>query len=312
MRICAVVPCYNATESILRCLDSLLSQKLGASSSLEVIVADDGSSDGTADLVKRTYGERVRTISLGQNRGRSSARNAGAAATDAEILLFIDADCVAANSDLVRSHQASIEGGVDVSFGDVKTPGDGFWARLQEDAAAARRRRARHGETWWFTTANVAIRRETFDAVGGFDPVFNRHGFEDRDLFLRLLSHGARAMLTENAVVFHEGDVSLARTCSSFLAAGQHSSYEFSRRHPEAYRRLAFGKLDCRLHPWLRHLDRVAWPVARRLARMPVGYLESRWIPFRIRLVAARAAYSLHYLHGTAFPASLDAPSTED
>lgn len=312
MRFCAVVPCYNAAESILRCLESLLSQQLGAGSSLEIIVADDGSTDGTGDLVEKTYGERVRTVSLRQNQGRSSARNAGAAAADSEVLLFIDADCVAADAGLVLAHQAAIEGGADLSFGDVRTPGTGFWARLQEDAAASRRRRARHGDAWWFTTANVAIRREAFDAVGGFDPEFNRYGFEDRDLFIRLLSHGARAAFTESAVVFHEGDVSLARTCSSFLAAGRHSSRAFSRRHPEAYRRLAFGKLDCRLRPWLRHIDRVAWPAARWLARMPVNFLESRWLPFRFRLVVARTAYSLHYLHGTTSPAVGEAPSAAD
>lgn len=309
MRFCAVVPCYNAAESILRCLDSLLAQQLDDGTSLEVIVADDGSTDGTAGLVERTYGGRVRTVSLGRNQGRSSARNAGAAATDAEVLLFIDADCVAADTGLVLAHEAAIEAGASLSFGDVRTPGMGFWAKLQEDAAATRRRRAKQGDAWWFTTANVALRREAFDAVGGFDPVFNRHGFEDRDLFIRLLGHGARAAFTGNAVVFHEGDVSLARTCSSFLAAGRHSSHEFFRRHPEAYRRLAFGKLDCRLRPWLRHVDRATWPVARWMARMPAKVLESRWLPFRLRLVVARAAYSLHYLHGTAYPASPEATS---
>ena len=300
MRISVVLPAYNERDAIRHCIDSLLAQSYECGTEVQIVIVDDGSTDGTGDFVKAAYGERVKVISLTHNLGRSNARNAGAIALPSDVLLFVDADCTTGDSLLIQAHLDAFRSGADVSFGDVRTPSSGFWARLQEDAAAQRRVLAAKGDHWLLTTANVAVRTEVFEAAGGFDPTFNRHGFEDRDLFLRLMQHGARATFTENAVVIHEGRVSLQRTCASLLGAGRYSAQTFSNRHRKAYRRLSFAKFDCMIHPSLRWMDYVTWPLGQGLAAIPSPWLEKRWIPFKIRLAVARAAYALHYLHGTA------------
>lgn len=82
-----IVPAWNAATTLARALDSVLAQTYPAH---EVIVVDDGSQDGTAD-VAAGYGDRVRLIRQA-NSGVSAARNAGAAAASAEWLCFLDAD----------------------------------------------------------------------------------------------------------------------------------------------------------------------------------------------------------------------------
>jgi glycosyltransferase involved in cell wall biosynthesis len=86
--VCVVIPAYNAQAYIRRALESVLS---GHSVPAEIIVVDDCSSDGTADIA-RAYG--VRTIRQPRNAGPAEARNAGVAATRCPWVAFLDADDV--------------------------------------------------------------------------------------------------------------------------------------------------------------------------------------------------------------------------
>ncbi|MEA1049008.1 glycosyltransferase family 2 protein [Lamprobacter modestohalophilus] len=83
-----VIPAYNAAAYIGECLHSVVIQD--ACPSFEVIVVDDGSTDGTADLVKRDF-PQVRLV-LKANGGPGSARNEGVRHARSNIIIFIDAD----------------------------------------------------------------------------------------------------------------------------------------------------------------------------------------------------------------------------
>ena len=87
MTLSVIIPAYNAEKSIRRCLESLLSD------GVEVIVVDDGSSDGTADLVRSYQADyhQLRLISQ-TNRGVSAARNVGIEASRGDYLICVDAD----------------------------------------------------------------------------------------------------------------------------------------------------------------------------------------------------------------------------
>jgi glycosyltransferase involved in cell wall biosynthesis len=87
MKISVVIPAYNAAGWIRRAIDSVLAQTRPAD---EIIVVDDGSTDGTADAV-RTYGGAVRRIAQ-SNAGVSAARNAGILAAASDWIAFLDAD----------------------------------------------------------------------------------------------------------------------------------------------------------------------------------------------------------------------------
>lgn len=299
MHVAVVIPNYNSAALVGRCVEGMLAQALPPGDRLEVVVADDGSTDGSADALAAGFGDRIRLVRLPANRGRSTARNAGAAATGAELLVFVDSDCIPVDDGFVAAHARAARAGAAISYGAVLTPGDGFWDRLQRDASDGRLRRFEAGEHWSFTTQNVAVAAEAFARVGGFDPLFDRHGFEDRDLFLRLGAAGARAAYTAGAAVRHEDRITLASVVRKLGEAGLHSSRDFRLRHPAIYAGMPFSRFDAGLHPWMRGLDLFTAPLMRRLAQGPERWLEWRWLPFRLRAFAARLVYACSYLRGT-------------
>jgi dolichyl-phosphate beta-glucosyltransferase len=86
-----VVPAYNELGRIEPTLEKLLAYGVGRFDRFEIIVVDDGSSDGTADVVEKLFGDRVRVIRKRQG-GKGSAVRAGVLAAKMAWLLFVDAD----------------------------------------------------------------------------------------------------------------------------------------------------------------------------------------------------------------------------
>ncbi|MEE9270455.1 MAG: glycosyltransferase family A protein [Candidatus Krumholzibacteria bacterium] len=85
-----IIPCYNGERFIAEAIDSVLDQSF---SDLEIIVVDDGSTDGSKAVVERYVGsERVTRIDHDENRGIAAARNTGVRAAQAEFIAFLDQD----------------------------------------------------------------------------------------------------------------------------------------------------------------------------------------------------------------------------
>lgn len=87
-KITAVIPVYNRKKTIRRCIDSVLAQTYPI---FEIIVVDDGSSDGTTDIIERTYGEKV-TLIRQKHKGAQAARNLGIKEAKGEYIAFLDSD----------------------------------------------------------------------------------------------------------------------------------------------------------------------------------------------------------------------------
>ena len=87
MNVSVIIPTYNHARFLSGAIDSVLAQTRPA---LEVIVVDDGSTDGTRELLA-DYGERIRVLRQ-QNQGVAAARNAGIGAANGEYLAFLDSD----------------------------------------------------------------------------------------------------------------------------------------------------------------------------------------------------------------------------
>ena len=85
--ISCIVPVYNGERYLGEAIDSILAQTYGP---LEIIVVDDGSTDGTAEVVA-TYGDQVRYL-WQPNAGQAAARNHGLSVTQGEFISFLDAD----------------------------------------------------------------------------------------------------------------------------------------------------------------------------------------------------------------------------
>lgn len=84
-----IIPVFNNRETVARAIESVLAQTHPA---VEIIVIDDGSADGAADLIQKVFRDRVNLIRFPENKGPSAARNAGIEAATGTHLAFLDAD----------------------------------------------------------------------------------------------------------------------------------------------------------------------------------------------------------------------------
>jgi glycosyltransferase involved in cell wall biosynthesis len=212
--VSVVIPMYNRRALIDETLQSALAQQWP---SVEVIVVDDGSTDGSADHVEQVFGDRVRLIRLGQNVGRSAARNAGVAAARGEYIAFLDSDDLWDPGKLARQMPAFAEPSVTLVHCRVRQiDGSG---RVDASATttitrafeAAEARGYDYGgitATWCrMYTPAVVVRRTALERSGGFDPALSR--FEDWDLFWRIARDGKVVTVPEVLVSVraHEGNV---------------------------------------------------------------------------------------------------------
>jgi hypothetical protein len=175
-----VVIAYNESENIARTLDAIAAQDgLGG---YEVIVVNDGSTDGTAGIVGRIAAAdpRVRLIDLPENRGRGFARSTGTAAARGELIATVDGDIILPAGWLTQAREAlrghDAVGGTAVPDGDV--------AYVHRRFGLAPRS---VGHTTAVTGSNALYRREVF-SIAGFDPAL-REG-EDVALNHALRMHG--------------------------------------------------------------------------------------------------------------------------
>ncbi|OQB44093.1 MAG: putative glycosyltransferase EpsJ [Parcubacteria group bacterium ADurb.Bin159] len=91
-KISVVIPTYNEKEKVAKCIESLLSQSY-PQDKIEIIVVDDGSTDGTSDFIKKNF-PKVKLITK-KNSGAYDSRNKGIAVASGEIIALTDGDCIA-------------------------------------------------------------------------------------------------------------------------------------------------------------------------------------------------------------------------
>ena len=196
-RVSVIVPVRNGERTIAGCVESILRADI-PDEGREIIVVDNGSTDRTARVLERYPIVRVRE----PRRGPSHARNRGVEASRGDILTFIDADCVATIGWLRALTAPFADPGISGVAGEVVAYPPRTAA---ERYAAARRPRwqhaALHSARPYVVTANVAFRRSTFTALGGFDPRFITG--EDQEFAWRYFRAGYALRYCAEAVVFH-------------------------------------------------------------------------------------------------------------
>ncbi len=189
-----VIPTMNKVDLLRKTLTALLAQDSGQRQPWEVVVVDDGSTDGTASFLEEMQAKNqgsepaLKVVSPGVNQGRARARNLGAEVAAGRWLLFLDDDIVPPEG-LVRAHLEVLEanpgcGTIGYAVTDpvlVDAPHFHYLdtrgvARLEPGPAPAR----------FFVTQNAAVPRQAFLSVGGFDEEFSAYGFEDMEVAFRL------------------------------------------------------------------------------------------------------------------------------
>jgi glycosyltransferase involved in cell wall biosynthesis len=301
-RVAVVIPARNPGEALQVLLTELSNQALPAGTSLEVVVVDDGSQTHLDHLLL-DFGTSLRLQVLRRDPGghRGDARNAGSAKTASEYILFLDADCVPSDSHLIGAHLGALERGAVASCGLITGGRTGFWGQYQSRTIAKRIRSTDLHKAFFGTAANLMVRRDVFEAMGGFDRAYSAYGFEDRDLLVRLLASGD-VLWTKSAIVDHRDCLHLAHIARKLCEAGRLSAPIFRERHPASYSQLGYATIDATLHPWL-------WPLGRTLgawAATSAGRLEpvlhARWTPFLLRQALVKTVSALAFMHGTTLP----------
>jgi hypothetical protein len=214
LTVSVVIPVYNRPDTVARTLESLSAQVPG-SPKFDVHVADDGSTEDMRSVVDSAQGLDIHYHRReSQTFGAGQARNLGAAAAGADIVVFLDADCLV-TPDFIAGHAAwHAGGGKTVAIGGRTLGVMGSEDQLVDYRKRLRRRTAglQHGTEMFrsFVTANVSLPLSLFHEVGGFDERFHRWGAEDFELGWRLWNAGAIFLDAEDVSVTHqtEEDVS--------------------------------------------------------------------------------------------------------
>ena len=242
-RFSVVIPTYERRETVLRTVAALGDQEFD---DFEVVVAVDGSSDGTAEALRR-FGARFPLRVVEQpNGGRATAVNAGAGAAQGEFLLILDDD-MSADPRLLAEHDRSHREGADAVMGDLPLdPGSppnllswgvGFWARTRCERLSAPGAEIRLDD---LLTGQMSVSRQTYDELDGFDVSFTRDGLfggEDIDFGYRLLGAGKKVIFNPRAITYQYYDVGPAEYLRRARETGR-SDWELVAKHPELTERL--------------------------------------------------------------------------
>ena len=296
--VSVVLPVFRDGARALQAARSLLPQHLPPDTLLEVVLVDDGSGDGTPELLGTLKDSRVHVLALGLNQGRSAARNAGAHFAGGDMVVFMDCDCLPLHDRFLSLHMEALDSGHIASTGHVVGTGGGFWDRYQREASSRRAIQHARGMPWSGSSQNMAVRKPAFEQVGGFDTGYRHYGFEDRDLLLRLSALGSIAW-SAGSGVSHLDKLALRDVSRKMTEAGTFTSRRFATRHPQAYRGLGYAALDARDHWWLRPLGALLGPRLPAIAgRMDAVLLADR-VPYPLRKALVRVVSALSFVYGT-------------
>lgn len=195
-----IIPVYNGGDPFKRCLQAI---QRSTFTDWELVVVDDGSTDGSARWAEQ-FG--ALTFKTNGRQGPAAARNIGARRANGAYLFFIDADCQLQADTLARAAQIfQSDPGLEALFGsyDDAPEAAGFISQYK-NLFHRYVHQSSNEEASTFWTGCGAIKRSVFLALGGFDTQrYHKPSVEDIDLGCRLKQAGGRIRLAKQVQVKH-------------------------------------------------------------------------------------------------------------
>lgn len=253
MKLSIVVICWNDSKVIFNCLDSIFRET--RETEFEVIVSDNGSTDGAIEEIRRRY-PQVRIVENGANLGFARGNNTGIEAAQGEYVLILNPDTII--------HRQALD--TLVKFADARPNAGAFGCRvLNPDGSlqtSARPKPTVAGELvsalglrwlgllssklladtyvgWdartereidWQSGCCVLFRGELLKRLGGFDSRFFYH-CEETDLCYRVWQSGSQILFCPDAEITHLGGQSVGRFPIRFVLETHRSRYRYFYKH---------------------------------------------------------------------------------
>jgi GT2 family glycosyltransferase len=246
-----VVPTYQRRDSVRRLLEALMDQDIDPQS-YEVVVAVDGSTDGTAELLRTVHAPFPTHVVEQVNRGRAAACNLGISHASAALVVLLDDDMQPTRG-MLRGHLRAHDGAAPrVAVGPVPivVPPDAspivHYRSAVFEAKAARLSQPgytpRIGDVYM---GNVSFPRDLFVAAGGFNEEFRAYGHEDFELLRRMTQAGGSIVFATDAVALQHYEKGLMELARDVRAEGR-TAVLFATLAPAAFRDLELGTWEQR------------------------------------------------------------------
>jgi glycosyltransferase involved in cell wall biosynthesis len=198
MKVSVVIPAYNAEKTIGDAVVQSLSQTR-SSLQVELIVVDDGSTDGTAAIAESAGARVIRQ----ENAGPAAARNRGWQSATGGFICFTDSDCIPAAGWLENLLNGFTDSHIGAVAGSYEIANSSSWLARWVHQEIMERHKRMPPVIRAFGSYNVAIARHVLQATGGFDPAYRRASGEDNDLSYRIMKKGYRIAFRPQAKVAH-------------------------------------------------------------------------------------------------------------
>jgi glycosyltransferase involved in cell wall biosynthesis len=229
--VSVIMPSYNRADVIGRAIGSVLDQSM---ESFELIVVDDGSTDGTAEAVEAVADPRVTLLRQPRNLGGNAARNRGIEAARAPLIAFLDSDDFYLPDKLAVVVQTfAAHPAIDLLIDSYRKTYSGQRADVdcRNPAIASNDEllEALFTRRIWKATPSISVRRDVALRAGLFAPGLKRR--QDFDFILRVAAVGHCASIDNVLWVKTSSDGAISSDLGSFAAA----MIDFYRRHPEYY-----------------------------------------------------------------------------
>lgn len=202
VKVSIIIPEWNRIEEMKKCLGNIMKQNY---LDYEVIVVDNGSTDGTKEMIKKDF-PKVKIILLKKNVGAARARNIGILEAKGKYVWFLDSDAFPVSKSCLRNMIKILESeptigqlGGEIIDGKIRIPN----SYRNQDGLFIFKENCLMEDVECINTSNCIMRKDLIEKVGGFDPDYF-YGYEDNNVSFLIKKLGYRCVVDNSVLAVHE------------------------------------------------------------------------------------------------------------